>query len=397
MSDESAFLKRIVAEPSADGPRLVYADWLDDRGDPRGEFIRLQCALARLPIDDPAREGLTRREKQLTARHARDWAAGLAGKATRCTFRRGFVDAITLTARQFLEHGEPLLAGGPVRVVRLTDVRDAIDELACCTTLARVAEIDLSGNDLGDDAIDRLIAAGAVNGARAILMGANALTDRTVARLAVAALPRLSRLDLSYNHVREPGALAQRTTLIDLDLGYNEITEPGILTKRRWGRLVVTGNPIGDGGAARLFRTPGLLESGRLELTRCELTPASLTALLARPDLDRLTTLLLAENDFGDSGAATLADAPAPALSVLSLACNGITDPGAAALIRGRVFPQLRRLDLRGNRLSPAGAAAIWNSPHRGPELRLELTDNIPPPRDLADGRDDLPPVRLSE
>ncbi|MBN9518001.1 TIGR02996 domain-containing protein [bacterium] len=39
-SDEAAFLRAVRAEPSARTPRLVYADWLDDRGDPRAGFIR---------------------------------------------------------------------------------------------------------------------------------------------------------------------------------------------------------------------------------------------------------------------------------------------------------------------------------------------------------------------
>lgn len=37
-------LAAIEAAPDEDGPRLVYADWLQQRGDPRGEFIALQLA-----------------------------------------------------------------------------------------------------------------------------------------------------------------------------------------------------------------------------------------------------------------------------------------------------------------------------------------------------------------
>src|SRR2546422_761256 len=48
MSDSAPFLRAICAHPDDDGPRLVYADWLDERGDPRGEFIRVQCGLAKL-------------------------------------------------------------------------------------------------------------------------------------------------------------------------------------------------------------------------------------------------------------------------------------------------------------------------------------------------------------
>lgn len=38
--DELAFLAAIHANPDEETPSLVYADWLDDHGDPRGSFIR---------------------------------------------------------------------------------------------------------------------------------------------------------------------------------------------------------------------------------------------------------------------------------------------------------------------------------------------------------------------
>jgi uncharacterized protein (TIGR02996 family) len=40
MSDESAFLAAIKSAPDDDTARLVYADWLDERGDPRGGLLR---------------------------------------------------------------------------------------------------------------------------------------------------------------------------------------------------------------------------------------------------------------------------------------------------------------------------------------------------------------------
>jgi uncharacterized protein (TIGR02996 family) len=40
MTDDEAFVRAIVAAPADDAPRLVYADWLDERGDPRGDYLR---------------------------------------------------------------------------------------------------------------------------------------------------------------------------------------------------------------------------------------------------------------------------------------------------------------------------------------------------------------------
>ena len=47
MTDEDELLEAICAEPDRDEPRIVYADWLEQQGDPRGEFIHAQCTPGR--------------------------------------------------------------------------------------------------------------------------------------------------------------------------------------------------------------------------------------------------------------------------------------------------------------------------------------------------------------
>ena len=45
MTHEEAFLRDILEHPDDDGRRLIFADWLEDNGDPdRAEFIRVQIA-----------------------------------------------------------------------------------------------------------------------------------------------------------------------------------------------------------------------------------------------------------------------------------------------------------------------------------------------------------------
>lgn len=45
MDDDTAFRLAIRADLHDDTRRLVYADWLDERGDPRAEFLRVECEL----------------------------------------------------------------------------------------------------------------------------------------------------------------------------------------------------------------------------------------------------------------------------------------------------------------------------------------------------------------
>jgi uncharacterized protein (TIGR02996 family) len=55
MRDEDGLLNAIKTNPGDDLPRLVYADWLDERDDPRGDFLRLHFALTAAAPDHPDR------------------------------------------------------------------------------------------------------------------------------------------------------------------------------------------------------------------------------------------------------------------------------------------------------------------------------------------------------
>jgi uncharacterized protein (TIGR02996 family) len=64
MEDE-AFLRALAEEPADDVRRLVYADWLDERGDPRAAFLRAEVELARSGPTARGRDALLRRRAEL--------------------------------------------------------------------------------------------------------------------------------------------------------------------------------------------------------------------------------------------------------------------------------------------------------------------------------------------
>jgi uncharacterized protein (TIGR02996 family) len=70
LAEHEAFLRAIFDSPDDDTPRLVYADFLDENGDPeRAEFIRVQCELARTPYSsDPSQLAIRERERELLVR-----------------------------------------------------------------------------------------------------------------------------------------------------------------------------------------------------------------------------------------------------------------------------------------------------------------------------------------
>jgi uncharacterized protein (TIGR02996 family) len=50
MPDDEAFLRAIRADPRDEAPWLIYADWLEERGDVRGEFLRIESHLRRTSV-----------------------------------------------------------------------------------------------------------------------------------------------------------------------------------------------------------------------------------------------------------------------------------------------------------------------------------------------------------
>ncbi|MBN9117949.1 MAG: TIGR02996 domain-containing protein [Planctomycetes bacterium] len=98
MSDEDALLAAILAHSDEDTPRLIYADWLEEHGQPeRAEFIRIQC-------DTTADEAAEERAAELEERNRTKWLTGLPTfSGARWVFRRGFPERLDVPEELFLE------------------------------------------------------------------------------------------------------------------------------------------------------------------------------------------------------------------------------------------------------------------------------------------------------
>ncbi|HEY1550809.1 MAG TPA: TIGR02996 domain-containing protein [Kofleriaceae bacterium] len=105
-----ALIEAIVAAPDDDAPRLVYADWLIERGDARGELIALQCRLGSSP-EIAARAEQLRRDLQPV------WLDPLFAIAPGgYELRRGFVEhaELLVSARTLGEQLEQLFSRAPL-------------------------------------------------------------------------------------------------------------------------------------------------------------------------------------------------------------------------------------------------------------------------------------------
>ncbi len=112
MTDRDALIRAVIAAPENDLPRLVFADWLEEHGEPtRAEFIRLQCELGQVEEFGPRWRALRERAEKLLGPNREKWSQELAGrKLLNVEFRRGFVGEATVSS----DAGQPPPGGAAV-------------------------------------------------------------------------------------------------------------------------------------------------------------------------------------------------------------------------------------------------------------------------------------------
>jgi uncharacterized protein (TIGR02996 family) len=145
MSDVESFLAAIRDEPDDDTVRLVFADWLEEHNDPRGEFIRIQCQLARWVPEVEKREALQLRERELLQEHGQEWVGAfkrVAGAHVR--FDRGIIELST--SRAVPQKWSPWIQS--FRLIWNADRSPDINRLLPQKRLRQLSKIDLSSNRL---------------------------------------------------------------------------------------------------------------------------------------------------------------------------------------------------------------------------------------------------------
>jgi uncharacterized protein (TIGR02996 family) len=206
MTDEG-FLEAILADPADEAVRLIYADWLEERGDPRGEFIRVQCELARLPYGSPRRPGLEKREWQLYRTRGADWRLVLPEWARKWSvFRRGFVEDVQVNAGAFLQGADVLFRSAPIRCAQLSAAAPLVAELAALPWLGQLVTLDLANNALGNGGARALAGSPRLARLQALYLGGNDIGDRGAEALAASPyLGGLQTLHLGGNPLGAAG------------------------------------------------------------------------------------------------------------------------------------------------------------------------------------------------
>ncbi len=154
MDQRAAFLRSICDDPDDDAVRLIFADWLDEHGQPeRAEFIRLQCDRAQRVEPLPACAEAVWREEELLARFGETWRAELPElpRVRWGEFERGFVNiAEADNLDGFRWSARAVRSRTPVRGFRLSRIR-RLDgrNFTYRNDLRMLTTLDLSGSSIG--------------------------------------------------------------------------------------------------------------------------------------------------------------------------------------------------------------------------------------------------------
>jgi uncharacterized protein (TIGR02996 family) len=280
----AAFWKAICAEPDDDTPRLVFADWLDEQGDPaseaRAEFIRAQVERAGLePWADRALE-LRFRERQLLREHRDGWLDRLPKWVNRAAvgFRRGMPNRFNTTAREYLRNAGGVAKNTPLQSMWFSGLdADVAVKMAALPGLARMRSLRLGGGSWAS--WEALLASPHLTGLRALGLGDDADWVPLSMFLDVLRLPAARVVRRFELEARGPGAGLLGTLA---EAPFDDLRH-----------LRVTVDAVDPPRLAELLNSPA---AGRLEslFFGKTLNPGALTGLTAAPELPRLKSLTLA-------------------------------------------------------------------------------------------------------
>jgi uncharacterized protein (TIGR02996 family) len=172
MPEATAFYQAIRDNPGDDSARLVFADWLDENGDPgRAEFIRAQVRLdsvrhvipppeeTRLafhyglsraggvwecPYDTFERRSLAFRCRNLIEAHEDEWLGTLRELPRRdWNWSRGFLDVVELSPESIAATAGELFSQHPIRRLILNGLEGSVESLAAIPADSCLTSLDL--------------------------------------------------------------------------------------------------------------------------------------------------------------------------------------------------------------------------------------------------------------
>jgi uncharacterized protein (TIGR02996 family) len=346
LSLRDALESALVEDPDDLATHHAYADYLQEQGDPRGEFIQVQLAL-----EDPQRSEAEQRKwqaraEELLREHQREWLGALAD----------------------IPHLEYRFVHGWLDALMVRDVADAVHHpelgpLLCVAPEARLLRQLVLEYDGG--LVEALLDAPFLRNLRVLQVGKPMngfynlfeVAESPLLVKLIAKLPRLEELRLfavDYE-VARLFALSKLSSLRLLQIYYFSEALDAY-------PLEVLAENAALGNLTHLLLHPPPHRVSRIRLT-------GVRAIVHSPHLRNLTHLQLHRSDLGDVGCTEIVTSGIlKRLKVLDLRHGEITDAGARILADCPDLQRLELLDIDRNALTQTGIDALRRV--LGPALR---------------------------
>jgi uncharacterized protein (TIGR02996 family) len=363
---ELALIRAILdADEDDDEARLVYADFLMERGDPRGELIAVQCREQNDALDNHARNIF-----DLEAR----WLGAWDRETTTWRFRRGFLDHLAIPLDTFVALGAALFESDPypdelvhLRSLELSVPRTGAPESFVpdlCELLGRLRLTTLKLEiEMSAELLSTLRCAPLETVTTLRVPRARRHHPRFPGFLLACRLDRLHTLELSWLDAEQAQALADAPRYRH-QIGGLTVAVPSAqhgfaancLVTRNLTSLAIECYPMNHDLLEDLAGVqPPLVELALRRVRSDSLAPLATLATLERLDLR--------DGWFGDAALDTLL--ALPRLRSLNLARTHVTAAGLERVLR-EAQPSLRELTIATPRLS----AGLVDSLRKRFELR---------------------------
>ena len=358
------FIKAILDAPDDPSAYMVFADWLEDQGDPQGELIRVQWELEEPGLKAAGRKKLAAREAELLKEHESVWLGDLAEilteqkvpedlyygneKPYQWQIGRGFLDS--LHVRYLLPSLSKALKKSPLastlRKLTITDPSNGY-------SLGEIEEYSETEFDEDDAPSLRMLNGTSFDNLRVFEVSeqedANCHCRTPVVHNLIKGMPRLETLQIDAHGV-DNGAIfrTQLPELRSLTLQHTASRYP----------LEALGKNESMSKLERLHIHPHAKEMDDEE-EGAYIDFKGFQGLCRSPNLKSLRHVILMMSDVGDKGLAELVKSPLfKQLRTLHLVYGIITDEGVNTLCAAGLS-HLESLDLTGNYLSPAGVQTL--------------------------------------
>jgi uncharacterized protein (TIGR02996 family) len=380
-----AFERAIIENPDDVASYSAYADWLQEQGDPRGEFIAVQLALEDEEQSWEARYTLKAREAELLWARKKEWLGGLdpffpTPPDPKDRFRYDDPPMNLFRWRRGLLNE---IEANDLTMVLAQSLRTPATKFVNCLRVYQVHRFSPGGEDgslaplrptpAGEryhNSLFELIGAPILQSLRVFYLGDREADPEDGWCDCHTYVPGLHHVIAEMSRVEELHLLCKGYETTDL-FALQNLTNLRVLRLYHLGGFdyqrryeyaldVLAANPAFANLTHLLFH-PHLAEAGEYDGDERSYLPLDqVRALVHSPYLKKLTHLQLRLSDMGDDGIReVIASGILKQLVWLDLRHGCVTDDGARLLAACPDAKRLKRIDLSRNAVTTEGLAAL--------------------------------------